>query len=461
MRSEIPGREVKDDGRLRGIVLGLAGFVGVVFVSEVVAMAVIGTFLPDVSRQAAAFLDATLLSVLVAGPSWFFIARPIMRRLRSDRALLEREFARMQSEVERQQLDARLQRALEMAEDEAMVLAVLERALEPLSPGAPVELLLADSSYAHLRSAVTAGGQPMSAEAVLGPEGCQGDEEREGHYGCSVLSPGQCVAVRSGRSIVFADSTALDACPRLVGRCCKPLTAVCVPVSIGGRAVGVLHSTMSPHTPPPAGLLQNLQILAGQTGVRLGMIRAMAASELAATIDPLTGLLNRRSFEERAAALAASGAPFAVIAADLDHFKHLNDSYSHATGDRALKVFASTLRTCCRPNDIIARLGGEEFVIIAAGATAEQGLVVAERIRQQLPADIARAGTPVFTASFGVVDRHQGGTVEELVRIADAALYAAKRGWRDRVSLAGRRQEERPGRGDSGWARRAADHRRR
>ena len=168
------------------------------------------------------------------------------------------------------------------------------------------------------------------------------------------------------------------------------------------------------------------------------MIRSMDRTNAQATTDGLTGMLNRRAFETQARALIAQGQPFAVAMADLDHFKDLNDTFGHAAGDRALRVFAKVVHTTVRPGDLPARFGGEEFIFLFPGATAAGGVGVLERVRAELAAAVGADGSaPPFTCSFGVADSTLGTDLDELTAAADEALYEAKANGRDRVVIAG------------------------
>jgi diguanylate cyclase (GGDEF)-like protein len=122
---------------------------------------------------------------------------------------------------------------------------------------------------------------------------------------------------------------------------------------------------------------------------------------------------------------------------DLDRFKMLNDTHGHAAGDNALRLFADTVRSVLRTDDIAARWGGEEFTLVLPRAGAAEAAEVAERIRQSLARRLLEAKSPPFTASYGVCDASMGGTFEELIRLADDALYRAKEAGRDRVCVAG------------------------
>ena len=160
-----------------------------------------------------------------------------------------------------------------------------------------------------------------------------------------------------------------------------------------------------------------------------------------AQIDPLTGLLNRRSLETDVRERCQSGKRFGVLFMDIDHFKSINDRYGHVVGDRVLAALGTTLRSTLRPEDAVGRYGGEEFVALIADAGAESARLVAERLRLQVEGMPAVSGGPAsVTLSVGttVHDPQKHGESEvELMRRADAALYAAKRAGRNRVVVLG------------------------
>jgi len=160
-----------------------------------------------------------------------------------------------------------------------------------------------------------------------------------------------------------------------------------------------------------------------------------------ATIDGLTDMLNRRAFFERAERARQSALrlrkPIALMMLDLDHFKQLNDSFGHACGDDALRLFADTARATLRENDVMGRLGGEEFALAMPGTSLAGAQFAAERLRNavaEAPAP-ACAATYRMTVSIGLVmiDPHEELTAA-LAR-ADHALYAAKTGGRNRVEI--------------------------
>ena len=325
----------------------------------------------------------------------------------------------MEATAERDTFGSQLSDALEMADTEQEALRIVERAMALVSVTAPMEVLLADSSKAHLERAVSNPG-------VAAP--C-----------CPVESPFSCVAVRRGNPAVFNDSEALNACPKLRGRASGPVSAVCVPVTFMGRALGVLHATGAAGTPPVAKVVNQLTSLATQLGGRVGTIRSFERSQLQATTDGLTGLRNRRTLETEIRGLLNDGMQMTLVMADLDHFKLLNDTYGHEAGDRALRKFSQVLSASVRDADIVGRYGGEEFVIAFPGSPISASVEVLDRLRDQLALAGEESDNPTFTASFGVVDSGIGGSLEELLRVADAALYRAKDEGRNRVTVADER----------------------
>jgi diguanylate cyclase (GGDEF)-like protein len=168
--------------------------------------------------------------------------------------------------------------------------------------------------------------------------------------------------------------------------------------------------------------------------------RSELRHKIAALVDPLTGLPNRRAFMIDADAAIASRAtrsePLAVLLADLDHFKKINDVFGHAVGDQALRLFADTLQRSVGAHDLVGRLGGEEFVILAPGVGEEAAMALGERIRKSF-AEVAvdvDARAVAATVSIGVAASRAGDLTGLLAR-ADNALYQAKQGGRNRVAV--------------------------
>lgn len=322
---------------------------------------------------------------------------------------------RLRADATRDAFGTHLVEALEMADTEAQAHGVITRAMSFIATDRPMELLLADSSRAQLERA--------AKHAVAGAPGC------------SVESPFSCLAVRRGNPVTFADSEALNACPRLQGRDCGPISAVCVPLTFMGRSLGVLHTTGPQNSLPSNEQVAKLTTLGLQAGARIGTVRAFQRTQKQASTDSLTGLPNRRSLEEFVSNLTRTRVDYTLVMADLDHFKTLNDTHGHHAGDRALVTFAEVLRKVLRRADFAARWGGEEFTLVMPGATAAPAVLVMERLREELANTLRAAGTAVFTMSAGIADTTMTREFDQLVRIADEALYRSKDGGRNRVTV--------------------------
>jgi diguanylate cyclase (GGDEF)-like protein len=155
-----------------------------------------------------------------------------------------------------------------------------------------------------------------------------------------------------------------------------------------------------------------------------------------ATTDPLTGLLNRRAFFERAeecCALARDGSPLSGVMLDIDHFKKINDSFGHDVGDQAIREVARAV--VAAKDAIVGRLGGEEFVMLFPGRELDAAANIADALRQKMLSLRIPGGrdTATLSCSFGVSEWQHGDTIDEMLRRADVALYAAKAGGRNRV----------------------------
>jgi diguanylate cyclase (GGDEF)-like protein len=169
--------------------------------------------------------------------------------------------------------------------------------------------------------------------------------------------------------------------------------------------------------------------------------RTVTVHKTAASMDPLTGMLNRRGFSEACARViereAGAGRPVTVLIFDIDHFKSINDRFGHPAGDELLKLFSTLVLGTLRISDLSGRIGGEEFAALLP-CPLEEGVLAAERVREAFEASgiVCEEGPVDTTVSIGVAGGPAGTELEVLLAAADTALYQAKRGGRNRVEAA-------------------------
>jgi diguanylate cyclase (GGDEF)-like protein len=258
---------------------------------------------------------------------------------------------------------------------------------------------------------------------------------------------------------------------------------------------GGLHSSHRRWTYPALGisliwvlilsvtLLREVGLSASTLGVWLGFAvvalvllayslgRQVDRLETMSVTDSSTGLLNRHYFDlclrQETARTLHHHTPLTLLVIDVDHLKAINDAHGHQAGDRALRMVADSLKSACRQTDVVARYGGDEFVVLAPRTTATQGVEMAERIRAVLRETVQdqqldKGASP--TVSIGVADLETAGAQQTnaLFAASDRALYSAKQVGKDRVVMAGRiakseaspdliREAPRPQKGNLRW----------
>ena len=169
--------------------------------------------------------------------------------------------------------------------------------------------------------------------------------------------------------------------------------------------------------------------------------RAVTVHKTAASVDPLTGMFNRRGFSEACARVidreANAGRPVTVLIFDIDHFKSINDRFGHPAGDEILRLFSAVVVNNLRISDLSGRIGGEEFAALLP-CPVDEGVIVAERVREAFEASgiVCDEGPVDTTVSIGVAGGPAGTELEVLLAAADTALYQAKRSGRNRVEAA-------------------------
>jgi diguanylate cyclase (GGDEF)-like protein len=228
-----------------------------------------------------------------------------------------------------------------------------------------------------------------------------------------------------------------------------------VPLAVDNKLLGAVALTsLGRMRPADATQIEFIEDVAHQVALGMENARLFSALSQMASTDELTRLANRRRFTEslrmEMARMRRSEAPLSLIMADADHLKAINDAHGHPAGDAAIRHVAEAIRRGGRETDMAARLGGEEFALLLPGTDAVGAVKAAERIRKALAStSIPTVGT--VTVSMGVATAPEDAAAEEeLVRVADARLYAAKARGRNQVCSMVPSESPRPGNGRPG-----------
>ncbi len=216
-----------------------------------------------------------------------------------------------------------------------------------------------------------------------------------------------------------------------------------LPLVARDKALGTLTLCAQRKGAFPDAIRQLLGVLASHASVTLANAAAVRRLEEMATTDPMTGHLNKRAleteFEQRLRSAARFGRTLGLIVLDIDKFKTVNDTYGHAFGDVVIKGLGAVLARCRRETDVIARFGGEEFVVVCEQTDGAGTFLLAERIREELQRQVFQSehGPVRVTCSLGVsAFPGDGDSRAVLFERADQALYAAKHNGRNQTRSA-------------------------
>jgi diguanylate cyclase (GGDEF)-like protein len=333
--------------------------------------------------------------------------------------LLLRDVRRIRRSLEPGRDQAEFVDTLQIANDEDEAHRLLQQHLERSLAPATAVVLNSNNSADRLEAATPLPVASPLAATLRGAE------------------PRSCLAVRSGRTHTEGGvRPALLPCP-----VCGPCHGVssCVPLVVGGEVIGsVLLIRPAGHQLADE---QRIRESVSQAAPVLANLRNLAIAEIRASTDALTGLPNKRAVGDALKRLygqaATTGAPLALLLLDLDHFKQVNDVRGHVAGDQVLAKVGAVLRSVLRTGDFAGRNGGEEFAIILPDTEIAMALQIAERVRSAV-AEISFPGTDVtVTTSIGIAGYPDHATTpERLERLADSALYVAKRQGRNRAEVA-------------------------
>jgi diguanylate cyclase (GGDEF)-like protein len=339
------------------------------------------------------------------------------------------------SDREREQELARRQRGLERSNSELRQLNELSELLAGCQS--------ADEAF-HVFAGVAHRLFPVQGGALSWIRDSREEVEAVAGWarGAQVRSfdPLSCWAIRRGQQHVSTDDVPI--CPHFRDQAVEH--GLCVPMAAQGQTVGVLHLIATdPRVLDPA-----LQQLAATAAAQLSL--AISNLELRETLrglairDPLTGLFNRRYMEETLSRELARAAReeevLTLLQLDVDHFKRFNDDYGHDAGDAVLRALSQVLRAVFRDSDVVCRFGGEEFTVVCPGVDEVGARARYRELQTRLDAlrlPFRDKVLPPVTVSAGAAHypRH-AHEADDLMRLADQALYAAKRGGRDQLVVA-------------------------
>ncbi|CAM4223226.1 MULTISPECIES: sensor domain-containing diguanylate cyclase [Myxococcus] len=271
-------------------------------------------------------------------------------------------------------------------------------------------------------SGVTAQGQALSGQSFEDNNGLVANVVR---YGAPL--PGRDIKAMD-RQIIFDDETQI-----------RGLGALKIfPLVAGDRILGTLVAGSRKKAAFEQDVLRMIEVIAIQAAQAVLRAQLYEQMERMATTDGLTGLYNHRTFQAKADEVLAQSRryqrKFSLILTDVDHFKSVNDTYGHPTGDQVLKGVARIIKTMARDTDIVARYGGEEFVIIMPETDAKGAFTISERIREAVKAEVFQTemGPLRITMSLGIATFPDSAMEkQQLIDLADQCLYHSKRNGRN------------------------------
>jgi diguanylate cyclase (GGDEF)-like protein len=306
--------------------------------------------------------------------------------------------------------------AMQVSESQAEAHGLLKAHLERAIPGTAITVLNRNNSADRLE-----------ASTALGEDSPLTDTLQQAR-------PRSCMAVRLSRA--FTQGAGSDEV--LTCEVCGELSSdtTCQPLLVGGEVIGAVLAEHRGALPEPK--IEMIGQSVAQSAPVLANLRNLAIAETRAATDVLTGLPNRRAVDDTLLRMLAQAGrnfnPLSVILLDLDHFKIINDTYGHDRGDEVLAAFAARLREVLRASDFAGRSGGEEFVLFLPETDRTGAVRLAEKVRTVMRGVSVSGIDRDITASYGIACFPDDAVdAEALMRCADRALYAAKRGGRDRI----------------------------
>jgi diguanylate cyclase (GGDEF)-like protein len=371
----------------------------------------------DVSVVSAWTVQAAVSLVAVAGGLLAFEWFSPQAADRQSLALQAIDAARS-ADASQRAFDAEFDRALDMLDTETAVLDMTRTALKRVDAAFDYELHLVDPTNPELCLAMTTVDRPA------------------GDGRARPWSPWDSLAARQGQTIVYDTTDRLDVCPHLRSRIDEPCAAVCVPLIVMGRILGVLYA-VSDNSTPSSVLVSRVEAVARRAALHIGLIRATTKPEPVELVDEVTGLPEQKAARERLVQLTDAGTPFSLAIVDIDHFAVYRERHGEDAANEALQLLAESLVHAVRPTDLVARVGDYEFAVVLPDSTAQSALKAIERVREQLIIIQAMRPKPLFTCSFGLSHSSMSQSIDGIIALAATALETAQVEGRNRVVIAG------------------------
>ncbi|MEO5841314.1 MAG: GGDEF domain-containing protein [Acidimicrobiales bacterium] len=370
----------------------------------------------DVTAMAAWAIQAGLSIACVAAGA--IVALALSPRDADHQSAAIRAFAVEHAADEaRRAFDNEFERALDMLDTETAVLDMTCAALKRLDPRSEFELHLVDPNKPELVLAMSTVDPPAIESRTR------------------AWSPWDSLSARQGITITYDTTDRLDVCPHLRSRIDGPSSAVCVPLIVMGRILGVLYA-VSEVGVRSRDSVDCIESVARRAAVHLGLVRAATKTEPPAPVDAVTGLPEQRAAREELTKLSDAGIPFTLALVDIDHFAIYRELHGAEAANEALQLLAESLVAAVRPTDMVARVSDFEFAVVLAASTAQSALKAIERVREHLIIVQAMRPKPLFTCSFGLSHSSMSPVVDGIISLAATALETAQRDGRNRVVIA-------------------------
>ncbi len=373
----------------------------------------------------AEFRDAALVvgpAIAAALATAITTRKVVVRRLLGLLRSSNRRLAHAKSMLEDEQAERAALRefaeSLDSAPTEAAALAVAERAFgRHLAPHS-TELHLVDRVDPILVLALSTGDhKPLPDDRP---------------------SPWISLAGRTSSTLIYETTAGSEVCPHLAGRLNEAVSAVAVPLTVGGGLLGVLYTFGPDDRRPGKRDVTYVEDFAAALANRLAVIRSTRTSASDDQIDRLTGLPDRVTTQRKLLSMIDDRRSFTIAVADIDDLGRINEIAGREIGDRSLEILAATARRAVRPKDIVGRIGGDELLFIFPDTTPDDAVKALERLREALFLTQSTAEVAAFTLSVGVIGSSYGGPIDKiLMRAADALGFAKSEGG-NRVVLAPR-----------------------